>query len=88
MINSDQNKNLPIITMPELWKDSARVFPKDARSDRSSKKKAGGRGRKPATTLANFLLHLHLQLLLLPPRLIILHLLLPYLLLTILMERL
>ena len=31
-------------------KDSARVFPKGARSDRSSKKKAGGKGRKPATT--------------------------------------
>ena len=30
-------------------KDSARVFPKGARSDRSSKKKAGGKGRKSAT---------------------------------------
>ena len=31
-------------------KDSARVIPKGARTDRSSKKKAGGKGSKPATT--------------------------------------
>ena len=66
--------------------DSARVFPKGARSDRSSKKKAGAKAASLLLIVANLLPLL--LLLLLPQRLIILPLLLLNLLLTILMERL